>query len=191
MYDTDKNPKIGDLRVWHVPQVPMQQFYVPVTSVDEARKVIAILADYDQFQFKHRVKGDYCNTSGLQVYEEDNGDGVPGWCDWYDEESGEDVREHQFNSYCIFSEPPTLDALVSIMKREILLDISDLRVPHNVASFSELHDYVDANCYGGFCEDGVHPWAWNPEGGLTDAATDLINAASDIVDKWLANGRKE
>ena len=190
MYDTDKNPKIGDLRVYHIPQVPMKSFRIPVDSVEEGRKIIVILADYDLFQYENNVKGDYCNTSGLEVYEADNGDGVPGWCEWYNEDTGETVSENR-GIYGTFSEPPTLDALVSIMKHEITADIAEMRIPHNVSSYSDLHDYVDANCYGGFCEDDAHPWAWKPEGGLTDAATDLINAATDIVDKWLANGRKE
>ena len=29
-------------------------------------------------------------AGGLNQWDEDNGDGVPGWVDWYDEETGED-----------------------------------------------------------------------------------------------------
>lgn len=85
-------PKIGDLRVWHIPQVPGKAFHVPVASPAEAKKVLAILASYDLFQYRNRIKPDYCNAAGLQVYEADDGDGKPGWCDWYDEE-GLDIDE--------------------------------------------------------------------------------------------------
>lgn len=42
---------------------------------------------------------------------------------------------------------------VERMKAEIVLDALKGVVPFTVHSFSELHDYVDANEYGGFCED--------------------------------------
>ena len=187
MYDTDKHPKVGDLRVWHVPQIPMKPFHVPVTAVDEARRVIAILAQYDLFQYHNKIKPDYSNASGLEVYEADNGDGVPGWCEWCDAETGDDIRAKDFLTG--FFEKPTVDQLVAAMKREILDDIAVLRVPHNVSSFSELHDYVDANCYAGLCSDD-NAWAWI-NGEMPDSVVDLINEATDIVDKWLANGRKD
>ena len=50
-------------------------------------------------------------------------------------------------------------------KAEILEDIAQGTVPDTVSSFSELHDYVDANEYGGLCEEGT--W-WS----LADDATD-------------------
>src|SRR5262245_35772024 len=37
-------------------------------------------------------------------------------------------------------------------KREILSDIIHSRVPSDVSSFGQLHDYVDANEYGGLCD---------------------------------------
>lgn len=76
----------GDLRVWHIPQVPGKPFYVPVQSPEEAIKVLDILADYDQFQFQNNIKPDYCNASGLEVFE--GGE----WVEWYNED-GEDIDE--------------------------------------------------------------------------------------------------
>lgn len=76
--------KAGDFRVWWVPQVPMKSFLVPVSSVEEAAKVMTVLADYDIFQFENKVKGDYCNAGGLQVF--DDGE----WMGWFDEETGEE-----------------------------------------------------------------------------------------------------
>lgn len=86
-------PKIGDLRVWHIPQVPGNAFHVPVTSPEEAKKVIDLLANYDLFQLESRIKPDFCNVAGLEVYETDSGYGEPGWCEWCDPETGVDIDE--------------------------------------------------------------------------------------------------
>jgi hypothetical protein len=85
--------KEGDLRVWWVPQLPGESFKVPVISIEEGVKIINVLADYDIFQYSNNIKPDYCNVGGLQRYVLDNGEGVPDWEDWYDEETGEDDPE--------------------------------------------------------------------------------------------------
>lgn len=72
------------LRVWWVPQVPMNAFYVDVSSVEEGVKIMDVLADYDRFQFDNDVKPDYCNIGGLQEWADNE------WVDWYDEETGSD-----------------------------------------------------------------------------------------------------
>lgn len=78
--------KEGDLRVYHIPQVPMRPFYVPVNSVKEGRKLIDVLAVYDLFQYQNRVKPDYTNASGLQRYE----DG-----DWFDVDMDPEEEPYQ------------------------------------------------------------------------------------------------
>jgi len=87
-------PKIGDLRVYWMPQLGYDAFFVDVASPDEAKKMLDVLASYDQFQLDNRIKGDYCNAGGLNVFEADNGDGVPGWCDWYSED-GDDIDAYE------------------------------------------------------------------------------------------------
>lgn len=83
--------KAGDLQVWWVPQVPMNAFEVDVSSVQEAVKVMDVLADYDMFQYENNIKPDYCNAGGLRRWCNDcDGEGTPGWEDWYDEETGEE-----------------------------------------------------------------------------------------------------
>ena len=78
-------------------------------------------------------------------------------------------------------------------KAEILEDIATGRVPDTVSSFSELHDYVDANEYGGLCEEGT--W-WSLAESDDDAAKaanggmyllhfDQSNAVQNAVDAWL------
>lgn len=74
---------MSKLRVWWIPQVPGKPFYVPVDSLVEARLLLDTLAKYDQFQFENRIKPDYCNTGGLQSFEDDE------WTDWYDDDGNE------------------------------------------------------------------------------------------------------
>ena len=68
------------LRVWHIPQVPGKPFHVEVATPKEAKKILDILADYDAFQFENKIKPDYCNVAGLEVFEDGE------WYDWEDEE---------------------------------------------------------------------------------------------------------
>ena len=80
------------LRVWWVPQFPMESFLVDVKSVSEAVKILDVLADYDLFQLENRIKPEYSNSGGLQMFDpNDDTDSPEGsWVDWCDEASGED-----------------------------------------------------------------------------------------------------
>lgn len=73
--------KQNELRVWWIPQVPMNPFHVPVKTVAEGALVLQVLAFYDLFQLKNRIKGDFANTGGLEVF--NDGD----WEEWEDEEA--------------------------------------------------------------------------------------------------------
>lgn len=70
-----------------------------------------------------------------------------------------------------------LHAVVERAKREILAHVVAGIVPRTCASFSELHDYVDANGYGGAFE---RPFDNNE--------TDFWNAVQDAVDRWIKQG---
>lgn len=59
----------GELRVWWVPQIPMQAFYVTVGTVAEGRRLLEVLADYDLFQLEHHVKPDFANAGGLERWD--------------------------------------------------------------------------------------------------------------------------
>lgn len=85
---------VKPLRIVWIPQIPMPSFKVLVRTLREARLLLDALADYDLFQFKHRVKGDYSNAGGLQEFDRtDDTDGPDGsWVDWYDDE-GRQVEE--------------------------------------------------------------------------------------------------
>ncbi len=100
-------------------------------------------------------------------------------------------------------------ATIARMKSEILADIAAGTVPASVSTFSELHDYVDANEYGGFCdagsvsdiiielqderdsldEEALRNW---PKAGeleeLQEQFTNFANAAQNAIDAWLKAG---
>ena len=79
------------LRVWWIPQVPMDPFYWNVTSVLIAKTMIDMLGAYDQFQYENKVKPDYCNAGGLQEKVADNGNDD----DWeeYEDEEGRNIDD--------------------------------------------------------------------------------------------------
>lgn len=90
------------MRVWWCPQVGVSKnFYVPVESVEEAKKVMDILAAYDCFQYNQNVKSDYSNMGGLEVFDEESCE----WVSWeYEDENDyfDDVDEYCENkSECI------------------------------------------------------------------------------------------
>ena len=60
-------------------------------------------------------------------------------------------------------------------KREILEDIESGIVPNGIHDFSELHDYIDANEYGGLCDDNE------------DATIAECNEVQNAVNVWLLN----
>lgn len=80
------------LRVSHYPQVPCKPFIVEVSSLEEARKIFNVLADYDYFQYKERIKPDYANATCIEEFDNDEQD----WISWCDEETGIDNIEEYF-----------------------------------------------------------------------------------------------
>lgn len=86
-----ERPVDGDLRIWWIPQVgsAIKPFHVHVRSLVEAHRVLRMLGEYDLFQFENRIKPDYANTGGLEVYIADTSE----WVEWYNEESGDEVGD--------------------------------------------------------------------------------------------------
>ena len=83
-----QSPEEGQLRVWHIPQIPGKPFHVLVKTPQEAVQMLDALADYDRFQFENNIKPDYSNAQGLEVFED--GD----WSEWEHESTGADIREY-------------------------------------------------------------------------------------------------
>lgn len=82
VFKHDDTPEPGDLIVWHIPQVPGKPFKIQVASIEEGRELQSVLASYDLFQYRNRIKPDYANVNGLSTWEDDG----EGNYDWYDVE---------------------------------------------------------------------------------------------------------
>ncbi len=80
--ETMTKPKAVKLRVWWIPQVPGKPFLREVKNYVEAKLLLDALAEYDKFQHKHNIKGDYSNVGGLQAWNKDAKD----YCDWHPDE---------------------------------------------------------------------------------------------------------
>ncbi len=95
---------------------------------------------------------------------------------------------------CFVAQPDLQEEIIERMKREVLEDVKSGQVPSTVKTFSELHDYVDANKYGGFCEDEFtdilidHFGGLDENTGMPQKMIDFINAAQDAIDIWLKEG---
>ncbi len=77
------------------------------------------------------------------------------------------------------------EPIVARAKREIIADIESGRVPATVSKFSQLHDYVDANYYGGAFE-AIEKAS---DEASASAVMSLYDKVQDEVDKWLRAGR--
>jgi len=58
------------IRVWWIPQIPGECFRVDVDSINEGKRLMEILADYDLFQYDNNIKPDYSNAGGIEVLED-------------------------------------------------------------------------------------------------------------------------
>lgn len=75
------------LRVYWHPQVPREAFHVDVRNLREARLVHDSLANYDLFQVERRIKPDYCNMGGLEVFIDGE------WEEWEDPDTCESIGD--------------------------------------------------------------------------------------------------
>ena len=84
-------------------------------------------------------------------------------------------------------------SVVASMKLGIINDINVGIIPPIVKSFSDLHSYVDANEYGGFCIDTfaeqlIELFGGRDEDeGLPDDYVAFMNEAQNIIDAWIKN----
>jgi len=69
-------------------------------------------------------------------------------------------------------------------RAEIHRDVAQGIVPKTVTSFAELHDYVDANEYGGFTDlDGA--WAFDDDEAWNEQTVAEMNDVQNALDSWL------
>lgn len=74
---TNAEPKEGDLRIWHIPNPPRRPFNRLVKSLEEAKDVLNILADYDNYIGDPLI---WANAQGLEKFE--GGE----WLEWHNED---------------------------------------------------------------------------------------------------------
>lgn len=67
-------------RVSHYPQMPCKAYEKEVSSLEEAKLLFDVLADYDKFQYENKIKPDYSNCTILEQFNEETQE----WEDWYD-----------------------------------------------------------------------------------------------------------
>jgi len=98
------------------------------------------------------------------------------------------------NTYKLKTSPviPTLGETIQRMKNEIIEHAKAGIIRPDIQSFSELHDLVDANEYGGFCEDELHQalsdhFRMDSDGeGMPEYMVDYTNKAQNLIDEWLS-----
>lgn len=82
---------------------------------------------------------------------------------------------------------------VARAKAEILADIANGTLPASIRDFTALHDFVDANEYGGLCEDGwveyVADTTVEPDAEWTNESHTAACRVQDEVNDWLLAGR--
>jgi hypothetical protein len=82
--------------------------------------------------------------------------------------------------------------MISRAKREIRADVEKGVVPADVASFADLHDHADANCYGGADEPTSPIYYVSGEGGDDPAraewAARIHNFVMERLDTWIKAG---
>ena len=89
---------------------------------------------------------------------------------------------------------------VEVAQNLIEEDIRRGIIPNVISSFSELHDFIDANLY--LVDDNISPrlgsffnWPefWLDDEGIevdSDAINELLNLLINAIDSWLENDRK-
>lgn len=89
-----------------------------------------------------------------------------------------------------------IDPFIKEMQSEVLDLAWDLVIPFDVKSFAELHDYIDANCLGGFCREDFNLPLIAALGGWDDPDNenpcqnyiDFVTGVQNGVDAWIRAG---
>jgi len=77
------------LQVRHYPQIPCEPFCVDVADEVEADKIMTVLADQHLWLFDKHIIPDYSNSIMVLMYDENSdGEGNPGWSNYWNEEEG-------------------------------------------------------------------------------------------------------
>ena len=83
--------------------------------------------------------------------------------------------------------PQAIAIAVARAKEEIRADVAVGRIPRDVASFAALHDYVDANEYGGLTD--TIPWITSAgRAHFADGGAEAANQVQHEIDTWIKAG---
>ncbi len=80
-------------------------------------------------------------------------------------------------------ELPTIAETIARAKQEIIEDVNAGYVPFDVKSFAQLHDFRDANYYGGAFES-----PWDEVDTCSDDFINYWNAVQNALDAWIKSG---
>lgn len=91
---------------------------------------------------------------------------------------------------------PEIDPFIKEMQSEVRDLAWDFVIPVDVKSFAELHDYIDANCLGGFCREDFNLPLIAALGGWDDPDNenpcqnyiDFVTGVQNGVDAWIRAG---
>lgn len=84
-----------------------------------------------------------------------------------------------------------IDAHIAAVKAEVQEGIADGSFPVTIRTFSELHDYADANMLRGL-GDSLSPLDVDEDDeDAQQALSDIFNLVTDAVSAWLAAGRTD
>ena len=82
------------LRVLHFPQTPCEPFFVDVKDEEQALLIRETLANQHLFLYDKKIIPDYSNIVIVVMWDEDSdGEGNPGWVDYYNEEEAMEFDE--------------------------------------------------------------------------------------------------
>jgi len=89
-----------------------------------------------------------------------------------------------------------IETAVRVSEEYILELVSMGTIPNTVANFSELHDFIDANELGGFCDAdlqdtflAIFPKHSDADEALvSDAFLDACNTIQNTVNQWIVEG---
>ena len=77
----------GNGRVWHIPQAPVEPYYVYVDFIEEAILIITSLKLYDNYLRSCKLIPEYISVTGFEMFE--GGE----WIEWRDPNTGCDIEE--------------------------------------------------------------------------------------------------
>lgn len=84
------------LRAYHIPQIPGDTFDVYVTDEVEAKRILDVLTQQHLWLYKNNIIPNFSNIMGVEMWVEDSdGEGTPGWNDYWNDEEGTDWDEFE------------------------------------------------------------------------------------------------